>query len=315
MLSTTAAELNIIWFNSTPIIMYILEKVKGGRMGNKFAKIKEEYSMLDKEYQMISHKIQELKDISYDLMVEISDNENTIEKSKQKIAELQVLVDELVTTTEKNRIEYTDLQSEIKTLQTRQKSLATELDQKKKQVDTITNKEICQSALSANAKNSYRAILKKTTSTTPIITEFCKNKQYEFLILNANMRLPSYNSFSYIVIRANTTITGMVENIPTMTEIKSVSGKSISSVNIPRMQFLKEHILEVARRNVITKPRQIIPLSEPCPIGGQSDSNQEGYGWEWDWSGGIGDYYEGTYYGEMTGFSVIGIQINEPNYW
>lgn len=277
--------------------------------------IKEEYLRLDKEYQSILQKTKELKDISYDLMVEIHDNENTIKQSSTKIVELQELVDSLTITTNRNRDEYNALQSDIKIFETRKESLATELARMKKQVDTITNKEICQRALSANIKNSYRATLKKTTSTTPIITEFCKHKEYEFLILNANMTLPSYKSFSYIVIRANTTITGMVANIPTMTEIKSVSGKSISGVNIPRMQFLKEHILEVVKRNAITKSKQIIPLLEPCPIGGQSDSNQEGYGWEWDWSDGIGDYYEGTYYGEMTGFSVIGIQINEPSYY
>lgn len=279
------------------------------------ASIKEEYLMLDKEYLAILQQIKELKNVSYDLMVEIHDSENTIKKSKDKIVELQELVDSLTATTNRNKDEYNALQSDIKIFETRKESLATELAQMKKQVDAITNKEICQRALSANIKNTYHATLKKTTSTTPIITEFCKHKEYEFLILNANMTLPGYKSFSYIVIRANTIITGTVANIPTMTEIKSVSGKSISGVNIPRMQFLKEHILEASRHNSVIKSNQIIPLSEPCPIGGQSDSNQEGYGWEWDWSNGIGDCYEGTYYGEMTGFSVIGIQINEPSYY
>ena len=30
------------------------------------------------------------------------------------------------------------------------------------------------------------------------------------------------------------------------------------------------------------------------------------FGWEWDWSNGIGSYTEGTYYGEVTTFLIIG---------
>lgn len=107
----------------------------------------------------------------------------------------------------------------------------------------------------------------------------------------------------------------MQENVPTMSEIKSVADKSISGVSIPRMQYLKKHIIDAASKYKNLTPNLIIPLSEPCPLGGQSDFNQQGYGWEWDWSYGIGDYTEGTYYGEMTGFSVIGIRINGSDYY
>lgn len=135
------------------------------------------------------------------------------------------------------------------------------------------------------------------------------------MVLNAGMRLPEYKKFSYIIIRSNKTIVGMQENVPTMSEIKSVADKSISGVSIPRMQYLKKHIIDAASKYKNLTPNLIIPLSEPCPLGGQSDFNQQGYGWEWDWSYGIGDYTEGTYYGEMTGFSVIGIRINGSDYY
>ena len=81
------------------------------------------------------------------------------------------------------------------------------------------------------------------------------------------------------------------------------------------MQYLKNHIIEAANKYKKLTPNLIIPLSEPCPLGGQSDFNQMGYGWEWNWSYGVGDYAEGTYYGEMTGFSVIGIKINPSSYF
>lgn len=274
--------------------------------------LKQEYEKLNAEYNSVSQTIKQFQNESYFLLDEIHDNENTITTSKQKLTELQALVEDLTTANEKNQAEYVHLQGEIEKFQRKQKSLEEILAQKKQQVDKIINKEICQRALSVNNKNSYRTIIKRNTNTTPIITEFCKNKQYEFLILNANMYLPNHKSFSYLIIRTNTTITEMKDNVPTMTEIKSVSGKTISGVSIPRMQFLKEHILEVARYNVVTQPRQIILLSEPCPIGGQSDINQTGYGNEYFYDLLV---YEGTKYGEMTGFSVIGIQINQTYDW
>lgn len=156
--------------------------------------------------------------------------------------------------------------------------------------------------------------MRKTTSTTPIITEYCKSDK-EFMVLNTRMRLPEYKQFSYIIVRSNKTIVEAQKNVPTMSEIKSVADKSISNVNIPRMQYLKEHIIAAASQCKNLTPNLIIPLSEPCPIGGQADFNQIGYGGEWNWLYGIGNYTEGTYYGEMTGFYVIGIMINQQNYY
>ena len=43
--------------------------------------------------------------------------------------------------------------------------------------------------------------------------------------------------------------------------------------------------------------------------------NQTGYGWEWDWSNGCGDYIEGTYYGEVTTFFVIGFIFRGNKYF
>ena len=95
------------------------------------ASIKEEYLILDKEYLAILQQIKELKNVSYDLMVEIHDSENTIKKSKDKIVELQELVDSLTATTNRNKDEYNALQSDIKIFETRKESLATELAQMK----------------------------------------------------------------------------------------------------------------------------------------------------------------------------------------
>lgn len=125
------------------------------------------------------------------------------------------------------------------------------------------------------------------------------------MILNAEMRLPDYKKFSYIIMKDNTRIVGTYEDLPTISEVKSVAGRTLSSVSIPRMQHLKECIISATKTYEALTSNLIIPLSEPCHIGGQSDYNQQGYG----------SYAARTYYGEMTGFVVIGIRINRPEYY
>lgn len=276
----------------------------------KFEKIKREYKELEDKYHMLSQKSKLLEEQVNDLYIEINDNTHTIKKSKQEIIRLQELIDSLTFTTDNKQKEFDSLKEELETIQIKERLASNKLTRLKPQIEEITNIEICQTALTANMKNSYRVKLGKNTNTTPIITEFCKNKKYDFLILDASMMLTNSITFSYVVIRNNTVVIGTHDNVPTMTELKGTSGQFIERVNIPRMQFLKEHILDSVRQNKNIKNKQIIPFTKPCPIGGQSKYNQEGYGWKWEWLYGIGDYTEGTYYGEMTGFSIIGIQIN-----
>ena len=51
-------------------------------------------------------------------------------------------------------------------------------------------------------------------------------------------------------------------------------------------------------------------LKQPFRFRAQNQRNREGYGWEWDWSGGIGDYIEGTQYGETTDYIIAGVLIH-----
>lgn len=50
-------------------------------------------------------------------------------------------------------------------------------------------------------------------------------------------------------------------------------------------------------------------FSKPYLLRAQNSSNRTGYGWEWDWSGGIGSYTEGTLYGETTNYLFVGAYI------
>lgn len=276
--------------------------------------IQEQYSSLKSQIDKIADEVENLKDNERKLTYVISDEKTSIEHIENTIESLQETLLDLNSLLEKHEDEIYDISGELKNRNKKLSDMNRQLADKKKQLDKLMNDELCKKSLTVNNKNSYFASLKKNTSTTPIITEYCKSNK-EFMLLNAGMRLPEYKKFSYIIIRSNKTIVGMQENVPTMSEIKSVADKSISGVSIPRMQYLKNHIIDAASKYKNLTPNLIIPLSEPCPLGGQSDINQTGYGWEWDWTYGIGDYTEGTYYGEMTGFSVIGIRINRSDYY
>ena len=276
--------------------------------------LQEQYASLKSQRDNIADEVEYLKDNERKLSYVITDEKSSVEHIENTIESLQETLSDLNSLLETHEDEISDISDKLKSKDKELSDIDKQLDDKKKQLDKLMNDELCKKSLTVNNKNSYFASLKKNTSTTPIVTEYCKSDK-EFMVLNAGMRLPEYKKFSYIIIRSNKTIVGMQENVPTMSEIKSVADKSISSVSIPRMQYLKNHIIDAASKYKNLTPNLIIPLSEPCPLGGQSDFNQQGYGWEWDWSYGIGDYTEGTYYGEMTGFSVIGIRINRSDYY
>ena len=50
-------------------------------------------------------------------------------------------------------------------------------------------------------------------------------------------------------------------------------------------------------------------FSKPYLLRAQNSSNRTGYGWEWDWSDGIGSYTEGTLYGETTNYFFVGAYV------
>lgn len=276
--------------------------------------LQEEYQKLKTQRDNFADQLGDLKDSERKLSYVIDDKKSSAEHIENTIDSLQETLFDLNSLLEKHEDEISEIADKIKYADEELSDIDQQLADKKKQLDKLINDELCKKSLTVNNNNSYFASVKKTTSTTPIITAYCKSDK-EFMVLNAGMRLSEYKKFSYIIVRSNKTIVGVQENVPTMSELKSVADKSISGVNIPRMQYLKNHIIDAAGKYKNLTPNLIIPLSEPCPLGGQSDFNQTGYGWEWDWSYGIGDYTEGTYYEEMTGFSVIGIRINRSDYY
>ena len=240
-------------------------------------KLQEQYTNLKFRRDCLSEELENLKDnenkLSYVIKnekISINQIESTVESLRETLLELKRLL-------ETHKDEEHEISDKLKIKDKEISDMNQQLANKKKQLDKLWNAELCKKSLTVNNKNSYFASLKKNTSTTPIVTEFCKSDK-EFMVLNAGMRLPKYKKFSYIIIRSNKTIVGMQENVPTMSELKSVADKSISGVNIPRMQHLKHHIMEAASKYKKITSNLIIPLSEPCPLGGQSDRIWMGMG-------------------------------------
>ena len=55
---------------------------------------------------------------------------------------------------------------------------------------------------------------------------------------------------------------------------------------------------------------QFYRFSTPFLLRAQNSTNRTGYGWEWDWSGGYGNYTEGTFYGETSNYFFVGVYIS-----
>ena len=75
---------------------------------------------------------------------------------------------------------------------------------------------------------------------------------------------------------------------------------------------LRKYISEEVTEDVIKlykDKKQFFRFSKPYLLRAQNSSNRTGYGWEWDWSGGFGDYTEGTLYGETTNYFFVGVYV------
>lgn len=75
---------------------------------------------------------------------------------------------------------------------------------------------------------------------------------------------------------------------------------------------LKNYVSQQITDNVVERyhgKRDIFYFDKPYHLRAQNSSNRTGYGWEWDWSGGVGDYIEGTLYGETTDYGFVGVYI------
>ena len=97
--------------------------------------------------------------------------------------------------------------------------------------------------------------------------------------------------------------------IPGITCYPCEGGTYISSTYLRRPSFAAELFKELSRiPEGKIKEGARIPFTMPCHLGGQTFMNQTGYGSEYE-----GDMlvHEGTLYGEVTDFQIIGVIVEE----
>jgi hypothetical protein len=145
-------------------------------------------------------------------------------------------------------------------------------------------------------ENIMECYLLSDTATTPLMDKFYNDKDKDFLVLKG-----VFYGKDLVITKKCRNVTVAEVSAPTMTELKRFQ----SSRKTPdRMRPLVEIINQY--RNSELKIGDKVQFDVPLPLGGQTYANQTGYGWEWDWSYGYGSYTEGTYYGEVTTFLIIG---------
>ncbi len=161
-----------------------------------------------------------------------------------------------------------------------------------------------------NDNNTIRKKLSKQTKTTPIMDEFFHSQNILFLILELSLYSNNYKGIiNLIVTHSYRNIPCAEFEPPTMTELKTNGDKTINDIFPIRMQPL---INEIKKYNFNSlKYGDLVQFDKPFLLGGQTFDNQAGYGWEWEYGDCI---YEGTLYGEVTNFFIIGFTYNSKYY-
>lgn len=107
------------------------------------------------------------------------------------------------------------------------------------------------------------------------------------------------------------------ERRPTVTEIKRVAnrkhpfilddiGSTVTKVP-PRMIILTFEVIKLINNTGNIKNGDVLAFKVPFEIGGQTYSDQTGYGSYYE---GDDCIYKGTYYGQTTSFYIVGIIVN-----
>ena len=152
-------------------------------------------------------------------------------------------------------------------------------------------------------RNELRKYVLDDTKTISILDEFEgigeKNDTiYDRLVLNNTHYLYLNNErYSCHLVIERSKSHDYVGDI-TFTKYKKGEGYQLSEY------IGAEVTAEVAKKYKGTK--EIFYFSKPFHLRAQNSLNRTGYGWEWDWSDGVGSYIEGTEYGETTDYVFCG---------
>ena len=199
-----------------------------------------------------------------------------------------------------------EVQSQIAILQEEEKRLKSVIsdfvrDEKMKQY----MEEIFQ----VTEENSMVVRLSSNTKTTPIMDKFYFSET-PFLIFKRIFRIRNSSGTLItvsLVIKKGFPGDRAIDSGLTMTDLKKFAGAFIINNPYPersRKYALVEELLYVAAK--LTEDSNAIPFEHPIRLGGQTFSNQTGYGSEYNGNTLVS---QGTLYGDTTGFYIIGVLV------
>lgn len=229
---------------------------------------------------------------------DISDTEENIREIDNEIKRLQSKKDSEIKKLAKLK---TKIQK-LNPVQLRETSdtLSKKIQMLETKIDQIINDDFKTFINTMTSENTIVRTLWPDTKTTPLMDEFANDQTKDFLVLNNVL----YEQ-DIVITKRQPGIKVANVDTPTMTELKTWKNKR----SIPeRIKPLLAEVSKYDKKNL--KHGDKIQFDIPLPLGGQTYANQTGYGWEWDWRDGFGSCIEGTYYGEVTTFFIIGFIVN-----
>lgn len=160
--------------------------------------------------------------------------------------------------------------------------------------------------------NSTYKILKKSTRTTPIMDEFSSSDK-KYLIFNHTFFLTKNSKHVSLIVtkfdknihyNSNKGLT--MTNLKTaISEIKYISKRTLEITSPNEREYpLYQELVKIDQSKISSG--QIIPFNTPVLLGGQTFSDQTGFGSEY-----CGDQivWQGKEYGETTKFLIIAVII------
>lgn len=256
--------------------------------------------LLQQEINNNQNRIDEL----FDEIRELKHTKANISKLKKRISEINSEISSLTKERKESARKIADIRkqlsnSPIESIEMQSKKLSVDIDNKQKVIQCLIDEDFHSFINTMNDNNTTEIHLWSNRATTPIMDDFYNDDTKDFLV--ATGVIYSNQRELGLVITKNYPVTRASIAAPTMTELKTYQKSRYAPERmLPLIKEIKKYNCKDMAYG------QKVAFETPLPLGGQTYANQTGYGWEWDWSGGYGDYTEGTFYGEVTTFLIIG---------
>ena len=197
------------------------------------------------------------------------------------------------------------LEKEVDKLRAAQKALNTELYELKREEQT---EKLLQSVFAVTKRNSTEETLSSFTYTTNLMDKFVNSKR-RFLLFKHAFRIGAWRYVTLVVTKCRWDVryhySGLV-----MTDLKKAVGAHVTEDSLrytregSRLYPLYSELVAIGQKQM--EKGEYIPFETPCMLGGQTNPDRGGYGWEYN-----GDTLvrQGKNYGETTKFLIVGIRV------